>query len=71
MSKIELREQLIKNGIIDLRKRGCPKVTKENIITNKRFAVFFKSTLEQKRQNAKELAEAIDELIKEIENNGY
>lgn len=60
------RERMIKNGVANLKQFGYPDVTPENIISEKLFAKFFMSMLDDNEGRAPHLDEVIDGLKKEI-----
>ena len=62
----EMKERLIKSGVLNLKGFGYPKVTPENILTDKIYKAFFKSMLEDCKGRSPNWDGAIDDLLKEI-----
>jgi len=64
-----IREKLIAAGVNNLKEFGYPSVNKENILTDKVYAAFFKTMLVENIGVVADLDIVINELIKEVENN--
>jgi hypothetical protein len=66
MTNEQLKEQLLKICVNCLKDFGYPKVTTENILTDEVYKMFFKSMLEDKLGNGKQVDEVINQLLSEI-----
>ena len=49
--KVTLEQQLLESGVKNLKEFGYPTVTIENILTDDVFKLFFKSMLEETKEN--------------------
>jgi len=64
---MNIREKLIKNGIINLKEFGYPDVDEKNILTDMIYSAFFKSMLEDNLEKGYDTE--IKSLINEIEKS--
>jgi hypothetical protein len=62
----EITEQLIKNGVKNLKQFGYKQVDENNILTDEVYSEFFVSMLENNLGFDKKVDEAINELINNI-----
>jgi hypothetical protein len=67
MSNATLKQKLMEAGVKNLREFGYPSVSKANITSERVFAMFFRSMLEENRGQGADAE--IDELIAEIDRN--
>ena len=69
MNKEQIREHLISNGVKNLIEFGYQNISKENILTDEVYRLFFKSMLKDNLGHSDIIDEVINELIAEIEKN--
>lgn len=60
------REQLIANGVRNLKKFGYPSVTPENILTTPIYVAFFKPMLEEWAEERRDIRRQCNMLLIEI-----
>jgi hypothetical protein len=65
----KLRKQLIDAGVNNLREFGYPNCNADNILTDRIFAPFFKSMLEENLGNGEQYDREINALLNEIAIN--
>lgn len=65
-----VRKQLLSAGVRNLQEFGYPQVTRENIMTDSVFKIFFKRMLEENRESRAASTiqkQVMNEMIKEID----
>lgn len=66
----KFREKLIKNGVSNLKEFGYEHVDENNILIDIVYKGFFKSMLKDNLGYSKELDDELNNLLKEIEEDG-
>jgi len=61
-----IEDNLISNGVKNLKEFGYPTVNAENILTDMIFSQLFKSMLEENKGVRKDVDEAIDSILGKI-----
>jgi hypothetical protein len=67
MTNEQLREELLKSGVRNIKDFGYNTVTIDTILTDEIYKEFFKSMLNGSLGNGKQLDEVINQLLSEIE----
>ena len=62
----DIRNQLLRAGVKNLKAFGYPGVNETNIVTDELYSAFFESMLKENKGNSVSHDEAIDGLLKEI-----
>ena len=63
---MNIKQKIIANGVKNLRAFGYPKVTEENILTDKIYSAFFESLLNDNFGNGEEIDKALREIQADI-----
>jgi hypothetical protein len=66
MTNEQIREQLIKFGVKNLKEFGYPEVTNETILTDFVYKECFKSMLNHSKGNSVQVDEVINKILSEI-----
>lgn len=71
MTKAQIKERIIENGVDNLKEFGYPTVDQNNILTDRIFARFFLSMLNDKvnQVNNKDVTDVIEQLKAEVSAN--
>jgi hypothetical protein len=67
---MSVRDKLISAGVRNLLEYGYPDVNKDNILTDRIYAAFFRSMLQSNRGQGAAADSIIDKLIAEIDEEG-
>jgi len=65
----KIREQLIKNGVKNLKEFGYPDCNEKNILEHSILKAFFIGMLEDNKGIDKKIDKVIDSLLKELNRN--
>ena len=69
MTKQEIKQKLLQNGVKNLIEFGYPDVNTENILTDIVYSDMFKSMLNDNKGYKNDIDEAIEELLDELPKN--